>query len=137
MMNTPTRRNSTPSERLNHLWVSDTHPNLPTSFWPMSATKSKARESPIAYAIKSTSPFAKLCGKTVARITKYVGEQEEKTGPRDAPITMSPQKLSFLTPSARRVLDFLLMTRLSFNAPRSQSVGKNVMSPKKIRMVPE
>ncbi len=70
-------------------------------------------------------------------MTKYVGLQEENTGPKEAPIIMSPQKLSFFTPCASTLLDFRLSARLSFIEIFSHRDGKRVMSPNMIRIPPE
>jgi hypothetical protein len=80
-------------------------------------------------------PSAKDAGKTDARMTKYVGEHVEKTGPSAAPTKASPQKLCCLMPFPRSLLESV--DSLESPGTFSQSDGKRSVSPKIIRMPPE
>ena len=74
-------------------------------------------------------------GKTVARITKYVGLQAEKIGPSDAPMITSPQTLFFWYPFAKTLFDlrFKVFAKENF----SQILGKIIVIPKKNIIPPE
>ena len=91
----PTMRNKIPIERRNHPSGSIATPSRSTSFCPTSAMMRRNPLRPSAYAPRSRRPIAKLAGNTVARITKYVGEQLENTGPSAAPMITSPKKEFF------------------------------------------
>jgi hypothetical protein len=87
------------------------------------------------YAKISAEPAARLTGKIVARIMKYVGLQVENTGPSAAPTTISPHVLCFINP-----LDMSLFESwFAFARPgiKSQSFGKRKSNPTIRRMPPE
>lgn len=74
-------------------------------------------------------------GKTVARITKYVGLQAEKIGPSDAPMIASPQTLFFLYPFANTLFDLMLKVLAKENF--SHRSGKTMVKPNKKMIPPE
>lgn len=68
-------------------------------------------------------------------MTKYVGEQVEKTGPSAAPTTTSPQILFFLWPLPRSLLELIV----AFERPGilSHTFGKSKVIPKNTKIPPE
>jgi hypothetical protein len=87
------------------------------------------------YAKRYTVPSKKLAGSTVAKITKYVGLQVEKTGPRAAPIRTSPQTLFFCSPVPINL--FASVLALLTNGNCSQSVGNTSTTPKPNKIPPD
>ena len=82
------------------------------------------------------TPIAKLCGKTVAKITKNVGLQVVKTGPSAAPTRTSVQKLE-LEPSAEYPFDIHLSGLLCpgiFRTSLAQVSGKIKVRPNAIKI---
>ena len=74
-------------------------------------------------------------GKTVARMTKYVGLQAEKMGPSDAPIITSPQILFFRYPFVNTLFDLILKVFAKENF--SHRFGKTIVKPNKKIIPPE
>ena len=68
-------------------------------------------------------------------MTKYVGLQAEKMGPRDAPIIASPQTLFFWYPVAKTLFD--LRFKVFAREKPSHILGKTIVKPKKKIMPPE
>src|SRR3989344_131737 len=80
-------------------------------------------------------PSIMLAGNTVASITKYVGEQDENTGPSAAPIIISPHTPCFWKPVVSIALDF--SEKRNFSEIFSQRLGKIMVKENAIRMIAE
>lgn len=68
-------------------------------------------------------------------MTKYVGLQAEKIGPRDAPIITSPKTLFFWYPFVRILFDFRFKVFAKENF--SQRFGKTIVRPNRKIIPPE
>lgn len=126
---------TTPSPRLNKPFGLENPVNWLAKRSPRRAMSSKISDSPKTYASKYKVPSAKLTGSTEAKITKYVGEQVENTGPSAAPTITSPQAFFFLCPLPSSLFERIVS--LAKPGTFSQVCGKNKVSPKSKRIPPE
>lgn len=131
----PTSTNNTPKPRRNQPFGSADHLSFLMSRCPKIEIKRRIIPSPSAYAVRYATHSPKLTGSTVARMSEYVGEQLEKTGPSARPVSTAAKAPPFALVASS--FSWLRRSNPVISATWVQILGKIVTIPKLITKIPE